>query len=111
MNVTAGDRARVVNTATLNDGAVVDVIEIDNDNDWTAKLGRTIWVVRGKKLLGMEGWIPSDVVSEGVMPDANLRRVDGPLDAVDKRGRVDLDEPEPLAQSVRKAAEKLCPTT
>jgi hypothetical protein len=107
MNVKAGDRARIVRTGTINDGAIVDVIELDND--WTAIEGRPIWVVRGKKLLGFTKRIPGCVEPGGVVPDCNLRRADER--DVDKRGRVDLDEPESLADAVRKAAEKLCPTT
>jgi hypothetical protein len=109
VNVKKGDRARIVRTNTPNDGAIVDVI--DFDEHWSAMAKKPIWVVKAAKLLGFKGVVPYTVIDEGVVPDANLRRIRDDDPAIDKRERVDLDEPESLGDAVRKATETLCPTT
>lgn len=109
MNVKPGDRARVVRTNTPNDGAIVDVIELDQH--WSANCGKPVWYVKAPKLLGFKGPVPFTVLDEGVVPDANLRRIRDDDPAVDKRERIDLDEPESLSDAVRKATETTCPTT
>ncbi|MBN3851974.1 hypothetical protein G3N59_01150 [Paraburkholderia sp. Ac-20340] len=112
MNVEAGDIARVVNTGTANDGAVVNVVELDVQ--WTEIMKKPVWVVRGVKMLGFAGKIPKTVQEEGVMPDLNLRRVKTDRDAVDRR---DLSLPMPptqrsqIAEAVKQAMGTGCLTT
>jgi hypothetical protein len=111
MNVKAGDRARVVGTRTANDGAVVDVLELDRE--WTKRLGKPVWAVRGVQMLGFAGEVPKAVQEEGVLPDINLRRVENERDDVDRR--VDIAQPEPartpVADAARELMETQCPTT
>lgn len=110
MNVKPGDFARVVNTRTPNDGAIVEVIELDRQ--WTGRLGKTVWVVRGAQMLGFAGKIPKSVQEEGVLPDINLRRVENAHDEVDRRTHVVRAEPArtPLAEAARELMETRCPT-
>lgn len=122
MNVEAGDRARIVHTGTLNDGALVDVLALDPE--WSASEGKPIWVVQGVKLLGIKGRMPSSVQDGGLVPDRNLRKVAGLPGAVDKRTRLDLDEPTDVMNNAareafrraeptsnKSASEIACPTT
>jgi hypothetical protein len=111
MNVKEGDRARVVNTGTRNDGAVVIVLELDRQ--WTERLRKPVWAVRGDQMLGFAGKIPKTVQAEGVLPDANLRRVENERDAVDRRTDISSAEPErtAIAAAAREAMENRCPTT
>jgi hypothetical protein len=107
MNVKAGDRARVVNTGTPNDGAIVEVVA--PDSEWTRMMRKPVWVVRGVQMLGfMVGKpIPKSVQEEGVIPDANLRRVENQRDAIDRRQLVDEDAPITCTEAVRRAVKAM----
>ncbi|MBB2981778.1 hypothetical protein [Paraburkholderia tropica] len=107
MNVKAGDRARVVNTRTPNDGAIVEVIE--PDAQWTRMMGKPVWAVRGVQMLGfaLDKPIPKTIQEEGVIPDANLRRVESSRDAIDRRQLVDDDTVIPLSEAVRRAVKAM----
>ncbi|WP_321968869.1 hypothetical protein [Paraburkholderia tropica] len=107
MNVKPGDCARVVNTRTPNDGAIVEVIE--QDAEWTRLMGRPVWAVRGVQMLGfaIDKPIPKTIQEEGVVPDVNLRRVESPRDAIDRRQLIDDDVQIPLSEAVRRAVKAM----
>jgi len=102
MNVKAGDLARIVNSETINDGAIVTVIRYD----WraSADLDSPCWFVRGTNLLAFAGSpIPIGVVEEALAYDYCLQRIDDPA-ARDERTAIDdivITDP----------AELECPTT
>ena len=108
MNVEAGDRARIVKTGTLNDGAIVDVVALDQE--WSATQQKPIWFVRGVKLLGFNSRVPNAVLEGGLIPDRNLRKLPPGHPALDTR--MQTNEPtDALAAAVRKTLETACPTT
>ena len=101
MNVQPGDLARIVDTRTPNDGAIVFVERADPET--AAECGMHWWVVRGKRLAGYlrTPW-PTSVSDVVTVPDQCLRRI-----APDQPAQ---DERQPLEQP-RPQLETTCPTT
>ena len=101
MNVKPGDMARIVDSRTPNDGAIVFVERADLET--AAECGLDWWVVRGKGLAGYWDmpW-PTSVTDEVTVPDQCLRRI-GP-------GKSIRDERESLEHSQSISMEAACPT-
>lgn len=94
MNVKPGDHARVVDTGTVNDGAIVRVARFDGYLAFSC--GEPMWEVEGENLLGFEIgplMIPKGVVSCAIAPDRCLRRIDDGAPEIDMREPVELADP------------------
>lgn len=75
MNVKPGDIARIVDSRTPNDGAVVFVERADPQT--AAECGLHWWIVRGNRLAGyLDTPWPTSVTDEVTVPDQCLRRID-----------------------------------
>ncbi|RDU99201.1 hypothetical protein [Trinickia dinghuensis] len=97
MNVKPGDLARVVNSGSINDGAIVRVVRADFYLSFSC--GVQIWEIEGENLLGFQIgplMIPKGVVSRAIAPDQCLRRIDPDESARDEREPIDLVEPVSL---------------
>ncbi|BCF88701.1 hypothetical protein [Paraburkholderia largidicola] len=94
MNVKPGDRAHVVGTGTVNDGAIVRVLRLDGVLSFAC--AEPIWLIEGNSMLGFKMgplMIPIGVVSEAVAPDRVLQRIDDADPANDTREPVELADP------------------
>lgn len=91
----------MVNTGSVNDGAVVLVQRADPD--WSAVYGNPCWIVRGEQLAGFDGnpW-PVSIGDEVSCPDKCLRRIDPDQAARDARTELEVSQP---------ATENACLTT
>ena len=103
MNVKAGDRARIVRTGTVNDGAIVRVVEFAVLESFLFRAD--VWSIRGEKLLGfnLEDRIPRCVVSVALCRDQCLEPIRDDETPVDTREPVDIEEPETAAVVGQKA--------
>lgn len=102
MNVKPGDSARIVDSRTPNDGAVVFVLR--SDPEASASYGFQWWIVCGKDLAGyVDAPWPTSVTGLVTMPDQCLQRIDPGASSHDTR--------EPIEQLEPIARETACPTT
>lgn len=94
MNVKPGDIARIVDSRTPNDGAVVLVERTDLAT--SAELGLHWWVVRGNRLAGYgdDPW-PKSVTDEVTVPDQCLRRIESDQPTRDEREQLELNRSNP----------------
>lgn len=105
MNVKPGDLARIVNSGTVNDGAIV---RVKTRNPWAESFFEhgAVWDVVGENMLSFrpDTFVPVGVVNVGFIADRCLRRIEDGEPPVDERELLDVDEP--LA-----APERECLTT
>lgn len=95
MNVKPGDIARIVDSRTPNDGAVVLVERADLQT--AAQCGLHWWIVRGNRLAGYgdNPW-PHSVTDEVTVPDQCLRRIDPDQPTRDERELLELNRLNPV---------------